>query len=74
MVINIANQLSLTISIDSHVDDYRSGLNKLGRYKFSFTNCGDKDVGSATHYHAQYVAPYWAPTLVKMTQVGQLIF
>ena len=34
----------------------------------------DADVGSATHYHAAYVAPYWAPTLVKMTQVGQHIF
>jgi hypothetical protein len=34
----------------------------------------DKTVGSATHYHAQYVAPYWAPTLVKMAQVGQHIF
>jgi spore germination cell wall hydrolase CwlJ-like protein len=34
----------------------------------------DKQVGSATHYHAAYVAPYWAPTLVKMTQVGQHIF
>ena len=31
-------------------------------------------MGSATHYHAQYVSPYWAPTLVKMTQVGQHIF
>ena len=34
----------------------------------------DKTVGSATHYHAQYVAPYWAPTLVKLTRVGQHIF
>jgi hypothetical protein len=34
----------------------------------------DKEVGSATHYHAAYVLPYWAPTLVKMTQVGQHIF
>jgi spore germination cell wall hydrolase CwlJ-like protein len=34
----------------------------------------DRDVGSATHYHAAYVAPYWAPTLAKMTQVGQHIF
>jgi hypothetical protein len=34
----------------------------------------DRDVGSATHYHAVYVAPAWAPTLVKMTQVGQHIF
>ena len=31
-------------------------------------------VGSATHYHASYVAPYWAPTLVKMTRVGAHIF
>lgn len=33
-----------------------------------------KDVGVATHYHASYVAPYWAPTLVKLRQVGQHIF
>jgi len=33
-----------------------------------------RQVGSATHYHAAYVAPYWAPTLVKMTQVGAHIF
>lgn len=33
-----------------------------------------KEVGSATHYHAVYVAPYWAPTLVKMKQIGQHIF
>jgi spore germination cell wall hydrolase CwlJ-like protein len=34
----------------------------------------DREVGSATSYHAAYVAPYWAPSLVKMTQVGQHIF
>jgi spore germination cell wall hydrolase CwlJ-like protein len=33
-----------------------------------------KSVGSATHYHAGYVAPYWAPSLVKMTKVGAHIF
>src|SRR5690606_28083191 len=33
-----------------------------------------KDVGSATHYHADYVAPYWAPTLVKLTKIGAHIF
>jgi spore germination cell wall hydrolase CwlJ-like protein len=33
-----------------------------------------KAVGSATHYHADYVAPYWAPTLVKMKQIGLHIF
>ncbi|WP_297515113.1 cell wall hydrolase, partial [uncultured Caulobacter sp.] len=33
-----------------------------------------KPVGLATHYHADYVAPYWAPTLVKLKQFGQHIF
>lgn len=33
-----------------------------------------KTVGTATHYHADYVAPYWAPTLYKITQIGRHIF
>jgi hypothetical protein len=33
-----------------------------------------REVGSATHYHADYVSPYWAPTLVKLRQVGAHIF
>lgn len=33
-----------------------------------------RNVGSATHYHAEYVAPSWAPTLVKLGQIGQHIF
>ena len=32
------------------------------------------EVGTATHYHASYVVPYWAPTLVKMVKLGQHIF
>ena len=31
-------------------------------------------VGNATHYHANYVAPYWAPTLAKITSAGAHIF
>src|SRR6185437_7038444 len=31
-------------------------------------------VGNATHYHADYVAPYWSPALVKVAVVGQHIF
>src|SRR5213075_2579568 len=27
-------------------------------------------VGNATHYHANYVAPYWAPTLAKTAVIG----
>jgi Cell Wall Hydrolase len=31
-------------------------------------------VGNATHYHANYVAPYWAPTLAKAAAIGAHIF
>ena len=31
-------------------------------------------VGTATHYHADYVRPWWAPTLNKLTQIGAHIF
>ena len=31
-------------------------------------------VGSATHYHADYVAPRWAPMLTKVAQLGAHIF
>ncbi|QNN68456.1 cell wall hydrolase [Sphingomonas lutea] len=34
----------------------------------------EKSVGSATHYHANYVAPRWAPLLAKVSQLGQHIF
>ncbi len=32
------------------------------------------DVGTATHYHADYVHPWWSPTLAKITQIGAHIF
>jgi hypothetical protein len=31
-------------------------------------------VGTSTNYHADYVAPYWARTVVRITQVGPHIF
>lgn len=31
-------------------------------------------VGTATHYHADYVHPWWSPTLSKITQIGAHIF
>ena len=34
----------------------------------------DPSVGAATHYHANYVLPYWAPRLEKLTQIGAHIF
>jgi hypothetical protein len=34
----------------------------------------ERSVGSATHYHADYVAPYWAPRLAKIARIGAHIF
>jgi len=31
-------------------------------------------IGGATHYHANYVSPYWAPSLVRVGQIGAHIF
>ena len=31
-------------------------------------------VGTATHYHADYVRPWWSPTVTKVNQVGAHIF
>ncbi len=31
-------------------------------------------VGTATHYHADYVRPWWAPTLNRLTRIGAHIF
>ena len=31
-------------------------------------------VGTATHYHADYVFPWWSPTLAKIDQIGAHIF
>jgi hypothetical protein len=33
-----------------------------------------KSVGNATHYHADYVAPYWSTSLVKVATIGAHIF
>ena len=32
------------------------------------------EVGSSTHYHANYVSPRWAPTMKRMQQIGRHIF
>ena len=34
----------------------------------------EPSVGEATHYHADYVTPAWAPMLAKVSVVGQHIF
>ncbi len=34
----------------------------------------ERSVGAATHYHADYVAPRWAPLLAKVSKLGQHIF
>ena len=34
----------------------------------------ETSVGYATHYHANYVSPYWAPKLFKISKIGAHIF
>jgi hypothetical protein len=34
----------------------------------------ERSVGAATHYHADYVAPAWAPMLTKISKLGAHIF
>jgi spore germination cell wall hydrolase CwlJ-like protein len=34
----------------------------------------ERSVGESTHYHADYVAPRWAPLLAKVAQIGTHIF
>ncbi|WP_227340084.1 MULTISPECIES: cell wall hydrolase [Sphingopyxis] len=34
----------------------------------------ERSVGMATHYHANYVLPYWAPRLTKIDQIDTHIF
>ena len=34
----------------------------------------ERSVGAATHYHADYVAPGWAPLLTKISKLGAHIF
>ena len=31
-------------------------------------------IGGATHYHASYVSPYWAPSLIRVGRIGAHIF
>ena len=32
------------------------------------------EVGNATHYHATYVYPHWAPRMKKVTKIGMHVF
>jgi spore germination cell wall hydrolase CwlJ-like protein len=34
----------------------------------------EPSVGEATHFHADYVVPYWQSSLIKVAQIGPVIF
>jgi len=42
--------------------------------KAALAGAVEESVGTATHYHADYVLPKWAFTLGKMAKIGQHIF
>ena len=47
---------------------------ELARRVVTQDNWWNADVGSATHYHANYVKPRWARTMKKMDRIGHHIF
>ena len=47
---------------------------ELARRVVTDDNWWNADVGSATHYHANYVKPRWARTMKKMDRIGHHIF
>ena len=53
----------------------RSHWERAGRIAREMLDGGSvPEVGTATHYHADYVVPRWAFTLGKITQIGRHIF
>ena len=53
----------------------RDGWEKARRIAASaISGSVEASVGMSTHYHANYVMPYWAPTLDKVSQIGTHIF
>ena len=46
----------------------------LARRVLSEENWWNNQVGSSTHYHANYVKPRWARTMKKMQKIGHHIF
>jgi spore germination cell wall hydrolase CwlJ-like protein len=59
--------LKRPIDPDAFDDARKVAKHALGGYV-------DRAVGAATYYHADYVFPTWAPTLVKLATVGPHIF
>ncbi|WP_420136654.1 cell wall hydrolase [Sphingomonas sp.] len=44
------------------------------RARAALTGAVDEDVGRATHYHADWVVPYWRDSMVKIARVGPHLF
>ena len=47
---------------------------RAGRARPRWPAMSSASVGAATHYHADYVAPSWAPLLAKISKLGAHIF
>ena len=53
----------------------REGWEQARRIAISaITGAVEPSVGMSTHYHANYVLPYWAASLDKVSQIGTHIF
>ncbi|MFO1148925.1 MAG: cell wall hydrolase [Alsobacter sp.] len=56
----------------NEVDSWKTAV-RIAR-EVTFGQTYNEDVGAATHYHANYVRPFWAKRLKKMDVIGRHIF
>lgn len=72
------NRCQFSFACDNVKDRIRSEEHwKMAREVAMATTAGKiwlKEVGSATHYHAVYVRPNWAPTMKKVGRIGLHVF
>lgn len=60
-------------SLSRHLPD-RVMLNARAVAESVLSGTVSSQVAGATHYHANYVSPYWAPSLIRLRQIGAHIF
>ncbi len=75
---NLLNRCQFSFACDGKRDRITNPANYKTAQEIAMAVTAGKifipEVGSATHYHATYVAPRWAHTMKKMKKIGLHIF
>ena len=75
---NLLNRCQFSFACDGKRDRITNPANYKTAQEIAMAVTAGKifipEVGSATHYHATYVAPRWANTMKKMKKIGLHIF